>query len=427
MAGTNMKGAGMIRKPFLGLTRQKLDATPLPKGAPPVRQAPVCGTAVLFVPRRFEGAGTCSVKAGDPVRLGQKVGVYSTGEYVISPVAGVVQKIEAHTGAAGEAMTAITFEGQTAGEAEKLFAKPGLGAALECLENAAGGLSLKAFSNPDKPINTVIIIGMDQDLLVTARQQVVRDKAKSISKGVKALKEMVNPGRMVFAVPPALAHEAVETGCEVARIDTAYPKALPALVLAKLGLTVPTGSSPGDSEVAVLSAEAVATLGEACETGAVPMEKYVTVIGKDGASKNIAARVGMPLGAVLAAAGVTAGDGDRVVLGGPLRGTATYSLDLPVEPDTDAILVQDKAAVEGVSDYPCLNCGECVAVCPARVPVNMLIRYLENRLYEDAAKMYDLHSCVECGLCSYVCVAQIPVFQYIMLAKRELARTGAEE
>ena len=65
---------------------------------------------------------------------------------------------------------------------------------------------------------------------------------------------------------------------------------------------------------------------------------------------------------------------------------------------------------------------------PARIPVNMLVRLLENGLYEEAADTYDLHSCIECGLCSYVCIGRIPIFHYIMLGKHELAgRSTVEE
>ena len=58
----------------------------------------------------------------------------------------------------------------------------------------------------------------------------------------------------------------------------------------------------------------------------------------------------------------------------------------------------------------------------------MLVRLLENGLYEEAANDYDLLSCIECGLCTYVCVAKIPIFHYIMLGKHEYARiNNAEE
>ena len=110
-----------------------------------------------------------------------------------------------------------------------------------------------------------------------------------------------------------------------------------------------------------------------------------------------------------------------------MTGSAVYSMDQPVLPDTDAILVLDRAKAAYVSDYPCINCGDCVRVCPSRIAVNMLVRFLEARQYEEAADSYDLHSCIECGLCSYVCVSKIPIFQYIKLAKFELERAKSAE
>jgi electron transport complex protein RnfC len=60
------------------------------------------------------------------------------------------------------------------------------------------------------------------------------------------------------------------------------------------------------------------------------------------------------------------------------------------------------------------------------VPVNLLIRYLEAGLYQEAADSYDLFSCIECGLCSYVCTAKIPIFQYIRLGKHELMKMESD-
>ena len=57
----------------------------------------------------------------------------------------------------------------------------------------------------------------------------------------------------------------------------------------------------------------------------------------------------------------------------------------------------------------------------------MLVRLLENSLYEEAAKEYDMLSCIECGLCAYVCVAKIPIVHYIMLGKHELDKLKSME
>jgi electron transport complex protein RnfC len=103
-----------------------------------------------------------------------------------------------------------------------------------------------------------------------------------------------------------------------------------------------------------------------------------------------------------------------------MTGSATYSEELPVDVDTDGILVQSDVDSAQTSDYPCINCGECVRICPAKIQVNMLVRFLEAGFYEDARDMYDLDCCIECGLCAYVCISHIPIFHYIKLGKYEL-------
>jgi Na+-translocating ferredoxin:NAD+ oxidoreductase subunit C len=110
-----------------------------------------------------------------------------------------------------------------------------------------------------------------------------------------------------------------------------------------------------------------------------------------------------------------------------MTGTAVYSEDQPILADTDAIMVQDSSQIILTSDYPCINCGECVRICPSKMAVNLLIRFLEAGQYQEGADLYDLYSCVECGLCSFVCVSRIPILQYIKLAKFELARAVPAE
>jgi len=214
----------------------------------------------------------------------------------------------------------------------------------------------------------------------------------------------------------------------VKTLDPFYPDTLPRMVMKNLfGKTVPVGKRCEDLGIGFVSAEAVVALHKAFSEGHLPIHKLVTVIKKDGSTVQARARIGTPVKDVLSALGTATQHGDRVVLGGAMAGRSLLYEEAPVEVDTEAILVQDKSQIVPSSDSPCVNCGECVRVCPAKMPVNMLIRYLENGRFEEAAQGYDLLSCIECGLCTYACIVRIPIFQYIMLGKQEIARIQSAE
>jgi len=187
---------------------------------------------------------------------------------------------------------------------------------------------------------------------------------------------------------------------------------------------VPAGKSPEDIGVCFISVEAVASIGNAFNSGQIPVTKILTLVNKDGSKSLVSAIIGTPASDIFKAFNITLNENDRIIFGGPMTGSAVYSEDHPIQPDTDAIIVQDRDDIPVISDYPCTNCGDCIRVCPANIQIDMLVRLLEGGHYEEAADQYDLYSCIECGLCSYVCVSGMPIFQYIRSAKYELDRAN---
>lgn len=239
---------------------------------------------------------------------------------------------------------------------------------------------------------------------------------------------MTGADRIIIAVPEGLVQQGNATGAEVKTVSDIFPSSLPHMIMKDaVGQVVPAGDTLEDAGVVLMSAEAVAALGAAMETGQLRVTKLVTVVGKDGNATNVRVRIGTPIGEVLKACNISLNDRDRLILGGPMRGVATYSVGLPVEPQTDGIVVQAQDLSALLTDFPCVNCGECVRICPVNIPVNMLIRFLEASDHEEARDMYDLDSCIECGLCSYVCETRIPIFHYIKMAKHELRMMEAAE
>lgn len=425
----------MMRRPFFNLGRKpKLPYAVFPRvAAAALKEVPLPEKVVLFY-RGPQGNGPgFSLRSQAEVRTGQKLAFGAEeAATLVSTVTGKIMNASSRKGYLGRSCTAVTIEvsGPEEQDAEatrilKEGAPEGVLGFLGCLP---GMEPFRWLARKDPAARTLVVMGMDQDLLLSANSFVLKSQAGKVGEGIAALKKMVGLERIVLVVSPEQVPEAEKTGAEPLVVEPFYPNAHPRLLLNRvLGRAVPPERAPRQEGVVFLGVEAVAAFHDALQKGEVPVTKTLTVVNKDLTAFPARVRVGTPVKAMLEALGFSTGPGDRVVLGGPMTGESVYSEDVPVLFDTQGILVQDRAAVEPVSDTHCINCGECVRACPARIPVNMLIRFLENGLYQDAAEQYDLPYCVECGLCSYVCTARIPLFQYIMLGKSELARTKSAE
>ncbi|MFZ7125951.1 MAG: 4Fe-4S dicluster domain-containing protein [Desulfobacterales bacterium] len=386
----------------------------------------------LWVDGTFERTDELAIAVGDTVSTGQKIlPIKGSGAYAISSVAGTVQSIAPQSGDFGKAATAITIQVDPSDVPDTAFAgaEPTLENLRSFLNGAPGNPSFDIFFESGKDIHTIVICGLDVDLLVATNQYVIKTESHAVEKGIEILKSATEIENVVIAVPRDLVQGFGHTGASrLVAVDNDYPAAHPRLILHRIfGIEVPVDRSPEDLGYAFFSAEAVASIGKAFESGRLPVFKTLTLVDKAGRKTMVTARIGTPIREVLKIGKVATEDRDRLIVGGPMRGSAIYSESHPVLADTDAIMVQDHEGLSLFSDYPCINCGECVRACPARIQVNMLVRFLEAGKYENAADEYDLHSCIDCGLCSFVCVARIPIFQYIRLGKFELARMNAAE
>lgn len=421
----------MLKKSFLGLSNPRIEYELLPVKVPEPEKVSPSKTVTLFHPKSGGSSAAPSFQTGDRVKTGQKLALFNDdATYVVSSVTGTISSISPYTGDFGKTYSAITITVDGNEEFDEGFDTRGanLETAIAHLSFLPGNPPYSVLSDSAKTIHTIVITGVDDDLLIGTNQYVVSSALNDIKKGIGILKDITGIDRLILVTAGESMQGYGHIGAEVKGVGTAYPAALPQMIMKDvLKEIVPAGSSCEDLGVCFITAEAVASLGRAYTTGRIPVNKLVTLVTKDGTQRLIETTIGTPIRDILDQYDVIINDEDRIIFGGPMRGAAVYSLDHPVLPDTNGIVVVDRSDAAYASDYPCINCGDCVRTCPARIQVHMLVRFLEAGQFEEAVDNYDLLSCIECGLCSFVCVSRIPIYQYIKLAKYELERARNSE
>jgi len=433
VTGAGHKEAEMVKKSFFGIAKPKLEYLVMGIGDKGhVVDVPLPARAFLRMEGSFNSANELRLRLEEKVRTGQKLRLTSKSpNTLISPVTGTIKAISPEVGPAGEASTSIAIDvsnDEWDEEASEACKTSNLENVRTFLGRLPGQPAFGSMLDNLPSLRTFVINALERDLLVTTNQLVLKTEAENFKQGMEILKKITGVEEVILLVPSNLSSRVELNGVEVRTMDLFYPYSLPKLLMKKLfGKEVPAGGECEEMGVGFLNPEAIAALGSAFSGGRIPVEKFFTVIKKDGSVLHGKARIGTPVKDVFNALQVETHHGDNVVFGGPMIGRPAFSEDAPIMHETDAIVVQDKSRLVKSSDTHCVNCGECVRACPAKIPVNMLIRFLENNLWEDAVNQYDLLSCVECGLCSFVCTAHIPIFQYIMLGKHEFARMKTAE
>lgn len=418
---------------FFGLNKPRVEYEKLPAKISEPTGIPATEYVTLLHRQLNDRTVPSLLRNGDTVKTGQKISLYADDPaYVISPVTGTIRSISPYAGDFGVTYSAISIEIDPQEILDDQFQSasenPSIETAAAYLSWLPGLPPFHLFTESEKEIHTIVINGVDDDLLVGTNQYIVRSKLDALQQGIARLKEITGLENIILVTASESMQGYGHIGASVNYIGRAYPAGLPHMIVKDiLGEVVPAGKNIEEMGIAFFSAEAVAGIGQAFSGRKIPVAKLITLITKDGYQRLIETSLGTPIRDILQKYDVTLNEEDRIILGGPMRGSAIYSLEHPVQPDTDAIMVLDRKDAAYVTDYPCINCGDCIRACPARIPVNLLVRFLEAGQYEEAADNYDLHSCIECGLCSYVCVSKIPVSQYIRLAKYELERAKNSE
>ena len=422
----------MIKRSFIGLTAPRLKCDLVEPGPREPEMIPMPPRLILMLDEALDSTKETRIKKGDTAKKGERLFLYKEStRYVTAPTSGTITSIAPFTGDFGKNATYLVLEKDGKDESVEGISEfadvPDIASADGALKTLPGAPPLELLAAPNSNIKKIVISGMDSDLMSTTRQYLASKCMDDVKDGIELLKNMTGITDVFMAIPEKMSQLSAFQGMNTIRLTEDYIGTLPQMIMKNhLGIAPVAGSTCEEQGVCFMSIEAVLSLARAYKDKAPVFDKVITVIGKDGGVKRVRAVIGTPIHRILSQLGLETQEMDRIIIGGPLKGFSAYTLYHPVQPDMDTIIIQDYEQLPGVSDYPCINCGKCVRICPAGVPVNLLVRYLEANLYQEAVDSFDLDSCIDCGLCSYVCTARIPIFQYIKLGKHEQLMLEAE-
>ena len=143
---------------------------------------------------------------------------------------------------------------------------------------------------------------------------------------------------------------------------------------------------------------------------------------------NLIAPIGTRISELLKLTGLKSEPG-KVVVGGPMNGTAIYSVDDPIVKVSNAVLVFDEKSAVLPDASACINCGRCIEKCPVGISVADVDRAMKVKEADKKEKMLiatGVRQCVDCACCSYVCPANRPLLQINWDAKSFLKKYAAE-
>ena len=393
----------------------------------------------LYIPL-VNGRAACTplVKAGDEVRMGQKIGEPTDAFWYIpvySPVSGRVVGIEKRMTAALKPGDHIHIKSDHKRTAVRAFKEIDYRTVtreelLEFVKNAGmaglGGAGFPTFNKYTKTdgIQLFIINAVECEPYLTADYANSMANPELMKIGALAMLKLSGASKGKIAVKEdkkdliKVLHEQFDdTPIEVAEVADIYPAGWERTLIYML-----TGKRydrlPAEAGCILNNVSTCIALGNALKNGMPITAKYVTVSG-DGVKEpqNVVVPIGTPAADVVGSCGGYAGEDCLLIAGGPMMGRTIPNDQFVIGLANNGLTVLQHREEFSVK---CLRCGKCTTTCPSGLmPVR--INMCEKAKDIDSLKKLSVMDCIECGLCTYICPSKLDVTEGVRRAKRYMA------
>lgn len=407
----------------------------------PITLAPLPAKVTIHVSQHIGSPSSPVVAVGDEVKTGQLIaeasGFVSLNQH--ASISGKVTAIDRFPHPCGTSSLAIQITGdgedkwvELADEADYMNLsatemKSRIAAAGICGMGGAGFPTNVKLSPPeDKPIDTVILNGVECEPFLTSDYRLMMEHADEIISGLKLIMKTVNARQGIIGIeankPDAIALMEKklkgEANLEVIGLKLRYPQgAEKQLIYAATRRKVPAGGLPMAVGVVVQNVGTAFAVYEAIRYRKPLIDRIISITG-EGIKKpsNLQARIGTAFSELVEFCGGASMEIGKVISGGPMMGFALPSLDASMGKGSSGLLLFGKKAARLLDEKSCLRCARCVDVCPMNLLPSLIASAVK---YKDLDKAVEagLNDCMKCGSCSYVCPAQIRLVQWIDTGK----------
>lgn len=287
-------------------------------------------------------------------------------------------------------------------------------------------------SNSVKPIEFLIINGIECEPYISSDDMLMREHAWQIRQGIDILHYLLQPKQVLIAVEDNKpeAFETLSIACQqqenyqLVSVPTKYPAGgEKQLIQVLTSREVPSKGLPLDVGCIMYNVGTCYAIADAVLEGKPLIERVVTITGKAvDAPQNVWARIGTPIKDLLSFAEYNSEKQHypRIIMGGPMMGFTLSSVQAPVVKITNCILAPALKELPEVEDErACIRCSACADACPASLLPQQMFWHSKAKEY-DKAQEYNLFDCIECGACAYVCPSEIPLVHYYRKAKADI-------